>query len=369
MHRWAACPGSVALAEKCPKTTSAYAEEGTIAHDYCAKALEGNTVAIEDPEMREAVQLYVDYIRSLVGPLCYVSVEQRFDLSEIYPGLFGTADAVIYDQPRQTLHVCDFKYGAGIPVEVEENEQLMYYGLGALTVLLKQKKPIQTVVLHIIQPRCSHPKGAIRKWETDACRILDFAMDLVDLAHKTTLPDAPLNPGDHCRFCPAKPICPSLHGLAQGLAKQEFSQLSSPIPLDTKELGKLLHWLPVLESWIKGVREFAYSEAEHGRPIPGWKLVAKRATRKWTDVKEVESWLERTLTPTSLRECYERKLKSPAQIEEIVHKNKHGELAEFVTAVSSGNTLVEASDRRPEVKVLDAKSEFTQIESNLDLFN
>ena len=49
------------------------------------------------------------------------------------------------------------------------------------------------------------------------------------------------------------------------------------------ELAKALENASILETWCRRVKEFAHAEAEHGRVPPGWKLVAKRATRKWKD--------------------------------------------------------------------------------------
>src|SRR3546814_3679222 len=49
-----------------------------------------------DEEMVEAVQVFLDTIRRDYKPGEVLVVEQRFDLSSWYPGLFGTCDAVLY---------------------------------------------------------------------------------------------------------------------------------------------------------------------------------------------------------------------------------------------------------------------------------
>src|SRR3546814_5131839 len=84
-----------------------------------------------DEEMVEAVQVFLDTIRRDYKPGDVLVVEQRFDLSSWYPGLFGTCDAVLYRPSTGELRVYDLKYGRGVPVEVERNRQELYYGLGA----------------------------------------------------------------------------------------------------------------------------------------------------------------------------------------------------------------------------------------------
>lgn len=69
-HRWIACPGSVWLSEDAPKTTSAYAEEGTKAHEIGASCLTFDTRPDEltdDEEMAEAVAVYVNLVRAVAG--------------------------------------------------------------------------------------------------------------------------------------------------------------------------------------------------------------------------------------------------------------------------------------------------------------
>src|SRR3546814_16566021 len=58
-----------------------------------------------DEEMVEAVQVFLDTIRRDYKPGDVLVVEQRFDLSSWYPGLFGTCDAVLYRPSTGELRV------------------------------------------------------------------------------------------------------------------------------------------------------------------------------------------------------------------------------------------------------------------------
>lgn len=372
MDRWSQCPASVRLSQGIPNRSSKYAEEGTLAHDLAAKYLEsyatGNDGAVIQelaaldkeiaPEMKEAVDVYVDYVFAILGQIedPKILIEHRFDLSVIYPGLFGTADCVIYDPKRKHLYVFDYKHGMGIPVEVFEdgkaNVQLSYYALGAL---LSTGFPCETVTLGIIQPRCHHPDGPVRTFAMPAIELIDFASDLAIFASRTEDPNAPIVPGDHCRFCPASPTCPKLHQTALVTAKQEFSAVTAYDPV---KLSETLSMLPAIEGWVKSVREFAYHEAQAGRSIPGWKLVPKRATRRWRDELEAEM----VFANHAMLDVFETpKMKSPAQIEKAFGGKEGKRIVDDLTiSVSSGFTLAPESDKRPS-KSESAKTDFTVI--------
>lgn len=355
MERWSACPGSVRLSEGIASTSSVYAEEGTKAHELASLLLLGEKVDIPDEEMADAIDVYVtDMLNRAKGNKLHV--EHRFDLSKVHPGCFGTADCVIWDAKRRHLIVADFKYGAGIPVEVKDNKQLRFYGLGALVDL---GYPARTVELVVIQPRCYHPEGPVRSETIDAIDMLDFKVDLIQFAKATEDPNAALKSGEHCKFCPAAGVCPLLHEQALAAAKTVFSPAAS---YDPAKLADALRLAPVLKAWASSVTEFAYAEAEQGRCPPGYKLVAKRANRKWRD----EPAAIQALTKAGLGEpeLYgEPSLKSPAAIEKHLGKKEFVAVAgDLVVSESSGHTLAPLDDKRPPVKPT-AQDAFKPIEN------
>ena len=372
MHRWSLCPGSVRLSKDLPGTASKYAEEGSDAHALAADGLRrkcntgwrpGTRMSLEGreftvtKEMNEAVLEYLDTVFMDIFAGDTLLVEQKFDLGKVHPGLFGTADAVTWKPRTKTLVVDDFKYGAGIPVKVERNPQLMYYGLGAL---LACNFPAEKVTLRITQPRCDHPDGSVRSWTIDAIDLLDFRADLKAYAEATERADAPLNPGDHCRFCPAAAVCPALGAKRQIVAKQEFAFVEQQ-PYDPEKLREALDAIPALKAWIKRVDEFAYAEAEAGRPPPGYKLVEKRATRQWADELAAAQVLQDEYLLTSDKIYEPRAVRSVAQIEKVVGKKAMAGLAEHIVKESSGHTLVPLDDKRPAISKTTAKEEFTAL--------
>lgn len=369
MHRWSACPGSVRLSAGLESTSSFYAAEGTVAHEMAAGCLEsgadsdqwlaGAVKRLDEydiqltAEMREAVQVYLDAVRGDAieedGSAPIRLVEHKFHLKELHPDLFGTADCVQVWPAKKLMRVYDYKHGAGVAVDVDNNVQLKYYALGAL---LSYKKPIAEVELVIVQPRCPHEGGQVRRYRFKAVELLDFEADLMDAVRRTEDPNAPLHLGDHCHWCPAAALCPEAKSRAQEAAKMEFSNTT---PYDPKVLADTLAILPAIEGWAKTVREFAYGEAQHGRTPPGYKLVDKRPTRKWN---VDDHTVERELSTIGLAESdiyAPRELQSPAQIEKVIGKAKKNAdklavIERICQKVSSGTKLVPESEPGEPVK-------------------
>ena len=369
MHRWAKCPGSVRLSEGIEGAPSIYAAEGTVAHSIGAECLEKNIGTVSflgrvyeqegfqievTEEMLDAVDVYLYAVRSEATKSTDRLVEHKFHLKKVHPDLYGTADCVQYHPAEKLLQVYDYKHGAGVPVEVKDNEQLKYYALGAL---LSSGKPAAEIEMIIVQPRCNHPDGLIRRHKISALDLLEFSADLLDAVKRTEAPNAGLLAGDHCRWCKAAAVCPELKNKALRNAQKEFEPL---LPYDPAELAASLDQLPAIEAWCESVRKFAYGEATHGRFPPGYKLVEKRANRKWIDEHSAELGLQAAGLAES--EMFkERELRSPAQIEKTLgKKNAEAVLAPLTKKESSGTTLVHDSDKREAVKV-DARSEFEAV--------
>jgi len=371
-HRWMACPGSVRLAADAPRRSSRYADEGTAAHQLAERCLRENAPVVtpaafyigqdeyvgSDPwevteDMAEAVQVFLDTVRGAMQPGDELLTEVRFDLSAIYPGMFGTNDACVLSRSRGKLYVLDYKHGKGYVVEAAGNPQLRYYGLGALLKL--GSEGIHTVSLTIVQPRAPHRLGPVRTEEISTLDLLEWAADLKAAAIRTADPAAPLVAGEHCTFCAAAGACPALAKKASDAAMVEFGPYGTKVPTEPKVLPiekivQILDAADMIDDWIAAVRAHALHLADRGEGVPGYKLVPKRATRKWRDADEpwkvsnalADEGVDRNLL------WAEPKLKTPAQIEKLLPKDKRGALDALTVKESSGVNLVKDSDPRPE---------------------
>jgi hypothetical protein len=339
-YRWLNCPGSVRLASGLPNPSSEYAAEGTRAHAAAERWLReeiGPRGDDWDEDDLAAIEAYVGFVHNL-GP-GERELERRLDLSNIWPGMFGTADCI--HLADGVLTVVDFKFGRGVPVEVADNPQLLYYAVGA--ALAYHNQSVKKIRVVVVQPRCHHPDGPIRSHDYEPADLMDFIALLRERAAETEKPDAALNPGAWCRFCLAAPTCPALQAVALETAKLDHEDAT------TDELAEALGKVDVVETWCKRVREEAIRRARAGTPPTGYKLVATRATRKWKDEREAELTLLEThgLAKSTVLET---KLRSPAQIEKAIGKKfAQSVLASLVESKSSGVTLVTLDDPRPPV--------------------
>lgn len=367
--RWMACPGSVRMSQGVENVSSVFAAEGTVAHwigeevlkyrancasDFLGRTVEQDGHKIEvTREMTDAVQVYVDTVMGDMMPGDDLLVEHGFHIHELHDDLWGTNDACLFTKADKRLIVYDYKHGAGVAVEVEHNPQLMYYGIGAL---MASGFPAKEVELVIVQPRCPHDDGPVRRWVIDTLDLIDWSADLVDAAKATEDPNAPLCAGDHCRWCPGAGICPELEKQALTAAQAEFKP---ELSYDPEKLAEALDKVPLVEAWCKSVREFAYNEAEHGRCPPRHKLVKKRPTRKWRDPDETIDWLKAYgMDPNDIFK--EPDLRSPAQIEKILGKEHKDDVEHLVVKESSGHKLVHEDAKGEPVK-LGAEEEFSPL--------
>jgi hypothetical protein len=331
------CPGSVALvAEMPPQPSSSYAEEGTMLHDAISEFL-GTTGyrftcsqdLIEDKLMPALALLdEVDPDKEML-----YEVETRVGFGDLLPGVFGSTD--LMGRIGGKAIILDWKFGAGVPVPAEENEQLMFYAAAAMRTPEAQWvfDGATEVELIIIQP------PAIKRWTTTIKRIKDFEQTLIKAVKIAQQPDAPLKHGDHCRWCAAKPVCPIMTGAVDRAVALKMEKI------DVDKIGAYLHNADLLEAWIKDLRALAEEMMKKGKPVTGWKMVPKRATRSWVKEEDAKVVLLQHLKES---EVMVTKLISPAAAEKLMKKLPDG----LTVAISSGNTIAPESDPRPAVVLI-----------------
>lgn len=367
-HRWIACPASIRLGGDAPRRSSRDAALGTLAHSIAAECLahdaapsdfllkretiDGHEVEV-DLEMIDAVRLYVDEIEAdhKEDDEGWIEEDVTEALQSIDKDLGGTADYIRYRKADKSVRVFDFKYGAGVYVDVDDNAQLKIYALGAL---LAVRAPVEDVTVTVVQPRYEGAKP-VRTWKFTARDIIEFSADLEDAANATRIPDAKTVAGEHCKFCPARVTCPELEKRQHSLLAAEFGDLPAIAP---EKLGQALVAVAQVKERIKAIEEYAYDLACRGTTIPGFKLVDKRPVRKWKAEGEVIMWAqEKAIDP------FVRELLSPAQLEKKVAeglpKGRKKEAAKaiehLVEKVSSGTALVPETDDRPPAKLVTAE--------------
>ena len=371
--RWMNCPGSVAATKNYPETKNIYAAEGTAAHsigDACLKSHKdadeylGNVIAVDEwefevnREMVTSVQMYLDVVREDMEQMGakQIYAEQRVDLSKVHKGMFGTSDAILIQD--KYLKVYDFKYGRGV-VDVRENTQALFYAVGAL-LLMDKNKEVEEIEMVIVQPRVTDP---IKRWTVTRQYLKDWIITLRKAAQATLDENAPRIPGEkQCQFCEHKPACPELEQFALEKAMVEFDDEGNIDFTETDELTDdqmydILRWSTFIQNYLRAVESKALRMLQKGEKVNGFKLVEKRAIRQWNKDVDVANGLKNMGLEDD--EIFtEPSLLSPAQIDKLLTKDQREDLnANLVVKKSSGTKMVPEADPAPEVSA-GVESEF-----------
>lgn len=361
--RWLNCTPSPRLEEHFPEETSTYAEEGTLAHELAELVLSNKTILIMEPkqyskalknikanplyseDMPDYVQIHVDYVLEQYNAakkrdkFAVILIEERVDFTHLVAEGFGTCDVIIIAEG--VLEVIDLKYGAGVRVAAEDNDQLKLYGSGALEKY-DMLYGIHTVKLTITQPRMD----SISSWEITAEQLRAWGENVVKPTALIAYEGAgEQKTGDWCKFCKASPKCKAQNEQALEAAKKAFAD---PQLLTDEELTEVYSRMPYVENWFKDVAAFMYSKAIEGKKWEGLKLVEGQSRRQWTDEEAVKEVL---FGNYKVEEFTNSKVKGIGDIEKLVGKKNFPILfAELCKAVKTSPSLVPETDKRPEMK-------------------
>ena len=413
-HRWRPCPGSVRLSRGLPDTAGIEAAYGTVFHEFAAICLElglepqgfvgdklevpGHGVLTFDQAMADHMLYGLDLFWSLAdAPGAKMMVEQRVSLEDwVGPKEFGTTDLAIIDVFNWRLVCGDWKYGAGVPVDPEDNDQAILYTLGTWSSFAKEmfydahssgkgpdgpdadllSMPEIEVIIIIEQPRAEGGGGV---WRTTMSHILAEGMKISRDAKRTEDPDAPVVPGTkQCQFCKAAKFNTCIERPKQllAMAGADFDDLeedfenADPIPLmpvsviSPEQRSQLLLHRKMFDKLFDDLHAAAYKDAEMGRSVPGLKLVPGRAgARAWKDEDKAAILLTHDLGPDG---AYVKKLLSPAMVEEVVGKKKFKD--RFGRSIQQGESkaiLVPDTDKREALGTVQDDFDVTDVDESL----
>lgn len=363
-ERWMNCPGSVALIKRLalPETDEPeYRGKGTAAHELAAHCLLNGLDAWEqigekfhgfeiDKEIADAVQVYLDFTRPLL--LCSGSTSYiEYGVSHpAHRDFYGTLD--FGNVQEDTAIIIDYKNGAGINVEAENNPQLKYYAFG----FLREFPNVKKVIIVIVQPNISW-RDPVKQWETTADEIREWAeTELIPAMHVAELEGGDLDAGNWCRFCPAKLVCPLLKGLFQAAAHTNPRQI---IELTDVTLDREYRYLDAVDYYKKALNDEIYNRLNRGGIFTNCKLVPKKANRVW---KSEAADLAKDKFGDA---AYSKpEMLSPAEIDKIGATGKKF-TREYAYTPNTGLTVAGADDSRVAVKVQTTKEVFTSAVSSL----
>lgn len=350
-HRWIVCPPSALLSKKFDDSSSSFAQEGTDAHTLAQHKLEKllglptkdptESLSFYDEEMNDHAENYAAFVleqvekakETCVDP--QVLIEQKLDFSRYVPEGFGHVDCLIIADG--TLTVIDYKYGLGIKVSSERNPQMFCYALGGLA-LFDGIYDIDNVRLVIYQPR----RENISEYTISKSELIQWAEDVLSpTAELASKGEGEYKAGEHCQFCKAKATCRKRAEYNLELAKYDFEV---PATLDHDEIAAILVKADELVSWANDVKEYALKEALNGTKFEGFKLVAGRSNRKYTDETAAAD-----LVIAAGKDPFEKKLLGITAMTALLGKKAFEDILGGLTYKPPGKpVLVTADDKRPE---------------------
>ena len=293
-HRWMNCTAAPLLERDVEDKSSTFAEEGTLAHAYCAKKLKEFLGLAVDEEKAEIAQLneqyhsgemdeYTDTYKTIVLEKfnaaraktkdAQLLVEVKLDFSHYVPDAFGTSDAIIIADG--VMEVIDFKYGKGVKVSAVENPQMMIYALGAWD-LFNFEYDIRKVRMTIVQPRIDN----LSEFELDAADLINWAVDELQPKANEAYAGGKQKPGNWCQFCKVKANCKALSSMC--IEAQQANPDPRKISKEVME-NTILPLLSTFKTWLTGVEEYSLEQALNGVQYQGFKIVEGRSIGKITN--------------------------------------------------------------------------------------
>lgn len=330
--RWLVCPGSIRLGYDIPSESSVWAQEGTEAHILAENMLMTGVIPESgDSDMLGHVQGYVDFVRANLDWDSELYVEVKGPCTKeprLAEYLYGTADALIIN--ADTLHVIDFKYGAGVRIFAENNPQLMCYALAAYYSehCGPRRKDIKNVKLSVFQPRVSD--GGEDSWELSLEELLYWEdVTLIPGAAEALFVTGEVKSGGHCRFCPAA-------GVVCFTGAQDVAPIIEA-RLDLDKAVKVLSLEQPYKTVLEAARAMLFQQLSAGVKVPGAKLVQGRmGNRAWVDEAQAGKALAKYIDEQKL---FERKILSPAQAQKLLPK-EHQDLIDPLVTRKPGATVV-----------------------------
>lgn len=236
-------------------------DEGTAAHFLLEQCLEkkveaahfqGTRIQVKDGQaefhtsgaypvgldMAHEIQKTLDVIHSLADNAT-IYPEQTLSIEFITgePGATGTSDTVIIK--GNTAIIADLKYGRGVQVFAEGNEQLLIYGASAVADF-DALGEIEHVELHILQPRLNH----FDVWKLTVAE-MNERIEVIRQKAKQILagPDGltAVPGGKQCKFCKASATCKERTDFTTNIIVGEFVDLDKGfIKVEMPQAEKLL---------------------------------------------------------------------------------------------------------------------------------
>ena len=316
--RWIACPGSEYIVRRLPRLPSSdAAQEGTLAHEFAARAVWGvlrettsprccacteppePEAALATADMLEGAQTYADAVCAQCGSAFggrefFWTVEDRVQMDDREGcRIAGRLDFAAWTRDpdgEQALLVADYKFG-GEFVAAADNPQLLCYAMCKADFLAHARgRHPSRVVVGIIQPRteiADFSYGAT--WATYAWKEFFGRTEKIRLAaHEATAADekALRKTGPHCRWCAARSVCRAAIGERLLLAAIAAGEAEMQDDAADEQIGAWLDALRGMDTVRDDLTRIAKARIASGATIPGWRTQARKGKQWAAEIRD-----------------------------------------------------------------------------------
>ena len=114
------------------------------------------------------------------------------------------------------------------------------------------------------------------------------------------------------------------------------------------EVAALLEKAADIKQWLAALEDKVFVTLATGTPVPGWKLVAGRSNRRYTDEVKVAEALQKA--GIADEDIFERKLLTITALEKLLGKKPVAEILDGLIEKPEGKpTLAPETDKRPAI--------------------
>ena len=355
-------------------TDTVWNVEGDMAHAVANAVLLGQEIPKESrgkaipkdklPEMLKHAKGFKDFVDEPGVKILHSELK----VSLWYmPARNGYVDAAAIGSNRGvSVRIIDLKYGQGVAVGADENEQMAIYARSWVEQEVKKMNsfltPTDVFELAIYQPRIREG-DKISIWTLTWAELKEFTDNIEHIAKKIIAGvDEKFQPSeDACRFCPMKkpakgPPCAAYTewtGASQAIVFSDVNPREVMTDLrqfDEATLRRIAANRRKIINFVDDVYKAYYGEAINGKIPEGFKLVRGKGSRSWQDPEQAGEFLQMMFG----HEAYtDPKLKTPKAVEDMfkAHAMKPSGLAPLIKKFEGGVLLVPVEDPRESITI------------------
>lgn len=248
-----------------------------------------------------------------------ILIEYRVDLADYGIGAGGTVDLAIV-WPGRCFDLTDWKFGVTPTADPLVNRQMHAYALG-----IAQGYGCSSGEVSIVQPDGMGVEP-IRTAHYTPEMIARLAGEIRYIVDETKREDAPLVPGEHCRWCKVINGCPARQSQAEAIIARRALPITNTIAaMQPADRLPYVERMRLARAWLDGaLRDIDNAIIDSRLLVPGFVVAEGRKSREWVSEDAALAVMREAGVQEDL--LRESKVISPAKAEKLLGKARSGKL-------------------------------------------